>query len=187
MLPDAGMPQTIAATFGTCGTFNPCAGNLAGTWFRSAVCIEPTNPFGTFCPGGSLLSYTGTSTGRLDFLGQDLVRTFSSDETLIANFPVECLTLVSTCTQLETLLTQSGLTGSCPTATGGRTGCDCTVVRTNPQSSTTTTWTDNGGGLITINDGANPFQWRTCVLTGNPDVLYVTGSDGVGRQTYQRR
>lgn len=191
MLPDAGTPPIVTGTFGSCGSFNPCAGNLQGTWFRTAVCVEPSNPFGTACPTGSLISYSGSGAGRLDFLGQDLIRTYGpSSETYVANYPQACLTggFATTCSALESLLSSAGFAASCPPATAGRTGCDCTLTITSAApSSTQTTWTDNGGGVITVNDGMNPFQWRTCVMTGNPDTLILTGSDGLGRQTWQRR
>lgn len=191
MLPDAGTPPTVTATFGMCGSFNPCTGNLQGTWFRTGVCVEPNNPFGTFCPTGMLVSYMGQGAGRLDFLGSTLVQTYGpSTETLTANYPQACLTggFVMSCPQLESFLTSSGLPTSCPLASGGRTGCDCTLTRTSPMpTSTQATWTDNGGGVITVNDPNSPFQWRTCVMPGSPDVLILTGSDGLGRQTYQRR
>ena len=180
-LPDAGTPPIVIATFGTCGPSSPCAGNLAGTWFRTAVCVEPANPFATVCPTATLITYSGTSQARLDFIGQNLTRTFGpGNETSMVNWPVECLTApFSTCSALQSLLSVS-----CPVAAAGRTGCDCTVSVMGSGGASTVTWTNNGGGLITLNE-STPIEWSTCVMSGSPDTLRV--DVGGALHTYQRR
>ncbi|MBL8913615.1 MAG: hypothetical protein JNM17_23140 [Archangium sp.] len=184
-LPDRGTPPTIAATFGQCGSFNPCTGNLQGTWFQTAGCLELSDPFGTFCPSGSVLASAIQGWWRLDFLGTTLVQTDGPmTSTFVSNFPQACLPGVTSCDQLGSNTT---VPTTCEVASSGRSGCDCTTTNTRTvPTSTQTTWTDNGGGLITINASV-PIQWQTCVLPGNPDVLIVTDSDGRGRQTYERR
>ena len=133
-----------------------------------------------------MLSYSSTTTGRLDFIGTQLFQTGSGSASFSLNAPQACLMspIGSTCSQLATLLS-----ASCSSASSGRSGCDCSGTINNPSPTTSTvTWTDNGGGRITLDAGrGSTTVWRTCVIPGTPDVLLVTDDTGTGRVTNVRR
>lgn len=181
-LPDGGTPGTVNGTFASCSGLPACSGNFLGTWFLTQYCLAQQNPFGALCTTGSIISYTGTGAQRLDITSTTYTTTGYGTDTLVANFPQSCLvTPITSCTQLQTS------TITCPVASGGRTGCDCTAISSSSTpTSTTFSYTVTGVGQISVTNNGQTTQYSACVTPGSPDVLHLTDSAGNTR-TYVRR
>jgi hypothetical protein len=149
------------ASAASCGAVQPCGGSLIGTWTVQAAC-QPVEDF-TFdmeCPGATLDQSAHITSGSLTFNADMTVMTsFSLSGRLRVTAPLSCLAL-ATCDEYASFFSPGppDATTTCTTV-GGNT-CDCTLVRSMPQS---------GSGSGTYTTAGYTLNWT---LPGAPSSSY---------------
>ncbi len=173
-LDDGGAPL-IEDMYGGCLAFASCVGDLRGTWVRTARCASASNPFGSFCADSTVVSFSGHSRSRIEITETQFIETSSSDHLLVANLPSQCLTT----SQMSCSGIVSGNQDSCAVAPAGRTGCDCSSMRSFAPLTTTATWNVSGGKLTVRLENGSTYEYSSCVKAGSPDTLQLGNSAGV--------
>ena len=176
---DAGVPPLISGTVGNCPALSPCSGPLWGTWFYTAACADdPLADYRALCSGITLVSSTGSLSGRLDFSDAGVTRQVTSSATSTVNLP-------STCVPLGCAVAQSTLRNSVPTATcvnAAMNSCNCTLSSMTVLDERGTYTVD--AGILTVSTANKTRVFASCV-NGSSMLLRetTTGLSGVEKGT----
>lgn len=120
---DAGAGPLCDPTFGA--TPPTCGGNPAGTWSYREVCGNSglEAEVRMLCPTATLSNVVRTATGTLSFVGTGYTLALFERGSATVNVPALCALLAGGCSAIPGLLSSSGVTGTCTSASGG--GCTC--------------------------------------------------------------
>jgi hypothetical protein len=136
----------------TCGSVQPCGGDLVGTWTITGVCVSQPTTTDPNCPGWSVSNVTATETGTLTYAaGGTYTVNFNRTLQYTETTPQSCID-PGTCADLVYTYQLLGAAASCT----GTTVCTCSVAvaasgaeaGTYVTSGTTFTATDSASGDV---------------------------------------
>jgi hypothetical protein len=174
----------------SCGTAEPCGGDLVGTWGPGGSCVNRASlqarymsELGGACPGGTSVSIVNATSNWAK-----ASRTFNADGSYVGTttfsasveilVPSACL-VARGCADLDADFRAmvdpvTGIVGSCLNA---ETACACTIVQQQPTTSQSGTYTVSGTTLTTTPLGGSPADMPYCV-SGSELHLITLGASG---------
>ncbi len=134
-LPDGGSPALVTLTFpATCPAFTACGGNLPGTYFYTAGCVDdaefqPLLDAAKFCGANvaTISNKSGTIQGGLSFSSTQVSRFASGSLSFTLSIGGSICTSPTTCGIIQSNLPNYGLVGTCAVDTAMR--CVCNLSR----------------------------------------------------------
>jgi hypothetical protein len=164
------MPLTITISYQQqCPPVQPaCGGDLDGRWFYTAACVDNSYfaQASQACPGITVNNITGTTRGEMNIAAGVIARNITTSITGTLSVPASCA--IGGCATVQTALANSYNSATC-TPSGG--GCQCTVVRNNTITDSTSYVAS--GGTVTVGGGARTYAY---CRTGNTVVYRETST-----------
>jgi hypothetical protein len=166
----------------TCGTVDPCGGDLTGTWKVLGGCITPAETQDANCAQETFklttLSYSGTVTFDpvgMTYATMNFMRVRAETET----FPSVCLSPYTseTCADMDqayrSQVRPSG-TGLTSASCSGSTTCTCNVTAKDEVVGTAGTYTAQGNALqFTVNSGTAIDSYGPLEYCVQGDLLHL--------------
>lgn len=175
---------------GTCSDVNACGGDVVGSWTVESSCltVDTSDMVSASCPGMTTKPTGWKITGTASF---DADQTFDVNMTIsggvVVTVPKSCLTqmgVTATCSQLQQALqaqtTEVDSPFSSATCGGASDGCSCTMTMKPIPSSSTGTYSTEGGLLTQMHASGTVGQSDYCVKGGK---LSISEHDGMGEMS----
>jgi hypothetical protein len=145
------------------GTFTPCGGNLVGTWAYQITCGTAALAT-TQCPGASMTSPQPSGTFTFNADGTYSLH-LTTEESGTETVPASCLAGVTSCNQLDSTISTSGIDIAVTACSGDASqGCTCTVSESGTLTETGTYTTAGNGFTTTASGGAAGAPTEYCVM-----------------------
>jgi hypothetical protein len=170
----------------TCGTVDPCGGNIVGTWKAADACITGAPTTVTMGTCTVATSYSVAVSGTATFNAN---LSYSADAQLTVtttlSLPAACLSqggVMLMCSDLSALISSSegdaGANASCVSSAGG--GCTCTLIETNAATASAGMYTTSGDSITTSDStGGSSSSTSSYCVSGSQFHLISSSSTGV--------
>jgi hypothetical protein len=173
----------------SCGTIQPCGGDVQGTWVPAGSCFNQarfvqtlSTMFGLSCPVGSPITLTHTTSDRSissAFAAGSYSGTSSFSGEIDIDVPAACLAVGGVCSDLDAVF--AGLVGPAggieAVLCSGSTACACTIAL-GGSSSDTGTYSTSGSILETVRSDGVVNQTDYCVSGSELHFISLAPTSG---------